>query len=169
MIAGGQTYSAVKIGTQTWTAEHMRHNAGVGNTHSYDNISADDETYGKLYDWVAAMEGSTTESAQGICAAGWHVPSDQDWTDLENHLGSATAGTQLTQLGSSGIGFEAKLAGHRTTNGSFNDRGEYASMWSSTESGGSFAHMRDLRTNRATLNRVAHSRGLGFSVRCLMD
>ncbi len=37
MVAGGITYSTVTIGSQTWTAENMKHAVTTGNAWSYDN------------------------------------------------------------------------------------------------------------------------------------
>ena len=61
--------------------------------------------YGLLYNWYAAINvgtgvgqipdpgnvnqvGGNNEDVniQGICPAGWHLPSDQEWTDLENGI-----------------------------------------------------------------------------------
>lgn len=61
--------------------------------------------YGLLYNWYAAINvgtgvgqtpdpgnvnqvGSSNEDVniQGICPKGWHLPSDQEWTDLENGI-----------------------------------------------------------------------------------
>ena len=36
------------------------------------------ETYGCLYDW---------ETACDICPDGWHLPSDDEWKELEMYLG----------------------------------------------------------------------------------
>ena len=179
MSASGIDYTAQVIGNQIWTTENMRHNAATGNTWSYNNDSANDAGgFGKLYDWTAAMEGSTTERAQGVCAAGWHVPSDDDWKILEGALGMSVAqqnttgwrgtdeGTQLKTGGSSG--FEAQLAGFRSTDGSFYVRGTYSHLWSSTESG-SNAYSRDLHTSGATVYRLTSYKAYGFSVRCLKD
>jgi uncharacterized protein (TIGR02145 family) len=179
MIAGGQTYSTVRIGDQIWTAENMRHDAVAVNTYTYpDDSAADVVTYGKLYDWAAAMEGSTV-SAQGICAAGWHVPSDSDWQVLEGHLGMSDAlqgainwrgadeGTQLKEGGSSG--FEAKLAGYRNGPGSFNSRGSHTYLWSSTPADDSKAYSRRLTVAYPTVGRNALSKLNGFSVRCVKN
>ncbi|PIU75308.1 MAG: hypothetical protein COS76_01505, partial [Candidatus Portnoybacteria bacterium CG06_land_8_20_14_3_00_39_12] len=38
---------------------------------------------GGLYQWNQAMCGSTTEGAQGICPAGWHIATDAEWCTLE--------------------------------------------------------------------------------------
>lgn len=51
---------------------------------------------GYLYNWPAATNGKVASSSaneigtneatriQGICPDGWHLPSDKEWTDLEN-------------------------------------------------------------------------------------
>ncbi|VVM17644.1 hypothetical protein BSPWISOXPB_6254, partial [uncultured Gammaproteobacteria bacterium] len=33
------------------------------------------------------MNGSKVKGAQGICASGWHIPTDGDWKTLEKYLG----------------------------------------------------------------------------------
>lgn len=62
-------------------------------------------SYGALYNWAAAINmgngaGQTPDPGiveqgggdkndvhiQGICPTGWHLPSDQEWTDLENGI-----------------------------------------------------------------------------------
>jgi uncharacterized protein (TIGR02145 family) len=126
------------------------------------------------------MEGSTMESAQGICALGWHVPSDKDWKDLEDYLGMSTddqevsnnwrgtdQGTQLKEVGTSG--FEAKLAGFRNTVGNFDGRGVNTHLWSSTAPVGGGAYRRALHSSSAGVHRNALSKVSGFSVRCLKD
>ncbi len=178
MSASGIDYTAQVIGNQIWTTENMRHNATNGNTWSYNNDSANDAGgYGKLYDWTAAMEGSTTEKARGVCAAGWHVPSDDDWMTLEGALGMSVAqqeahgwrGTEGTQLKTGGSsGFEAQLAGYRDTSGSFYYRGTTTDLWSSTESG-NYAYRRNLNASDATVLRSTDDKARGFSVRCLKN
>ena len=37
--------------------------------------------YGRLYNWYAV------DDARGLCPAGWHVPTDGEWTALETILG----------------------------------------------------------------------------------
>ncbi|WP_201339201.1 fibrobacter succinogenes major paralogous domain-containing protein [Isorropodon fossajaponicum symbiont] len=124
-----------------------------------------------------AMNGSTAEGAQGICATGWHIPSDGDWKTLEGELGMSTAdqdnpgfrgtdqGTQLKIGGDSG--FEARLAGVRATGGSV-DRDSTANLWSSTEVGAS-AWGRFLFSGSARVSRDSFSKSFGFSVWCLKD
>ena len=48
----------------------------------YNNDSATyAATYGKLYNWYAVND------PRGLAPAGWHVPSDAEWTELINCLG----------------------------------------------------------------------------------
>ena len=51
----------------------------------YDNDSATyAATYGKLYNWYAVND------PRGLAPAGWHVPSEAEWTELTNCLGGET-------------------------------------------------------------------------------
>ena len=100
----GNVYNTVQIGTgenaQCWMKENLRvklysdgqaHNlTNSQNTLSnndryyyYPNLTMTNEDsvhkYGLLYNWYAAMDGSTNEKAQGICPTGWHLPSKSDF------------------------------------------------------------------------------------------
>ena len=49
--------------------------------------------YGYQYNWYALMHGESSSNAnpsgvQGVCPDGWHVPSDAEWTQLENYVSS---------------------------------------------------------------------------------
>ena len=161
---------------------------------SEDNCTSD----GGLYQWGEAMQyaascngtGAPPNDAcaspvQGICPDGWHIPSHYEYTTLEREVcTSATCatdfpydestinwrgtdeGTKLKVGGSSG--FEGLLAGYRSTNGSFGNRGTYADIWSSLGSD-SNAWRRGLDSGRATVGRYAYSKLYGFSIRCLED
>ena len=106
----GNVYNTVKIGNQCWMKENLRTtryadgvNIPMGSTHSYtdpyryapDNNSSNVSTYGYLYNWPAVMHVASSSTAnpsgvQGICPNGWHVPSDAEWTQLTNYVGSQT-------------------------------------------------------------------------------
>jgi uncharacterized protein (TIGR02145 family) len=168
--------ASIKIGDQTWSASNVSLVPSAYNTlgtdywNAYSGIggSAADED-GYYYTWDAAMN---------VCPSGWKLPDDDDWKVLEGHLGMSAAeqvapgwrgtdeGTKLKVGGSSG--FEAKLAGYRSTNGSFYKRGDKTYLWSSTESG-SNAYRRYLNSSYATVGRETSSKAHGFSVRCLKD
>lgn len=105
----GNTYNTVKIGTQLWMAENLRatkYNDGTpipnvqgnsewgslttGGYSDYDNITSNSAIYGRLYNWyvVDNNAGTSNQSNGGknVCPTGWHVPSNGEWTILENFL-----------------------------------------------------------------------------------
>lgn len=108
----GNIYHTVVIGNQVWIVENLkttRYNDGTsiplvtGNTEWinlttpgycwYDNDITNKETYGALYNWYAVQTNK-------ICPAGWHVPSDSEWTALTDFLGGeSTAGGKLKEAG----------------------------------------------------------------------
>ena len=100
------TYNTVQIGDQCWMKENLRttHYADgtaipAGTTIYYiaayrfapNNDESNVATYGYLYNWYAVMHGAASSSAnpsgvQGICPAGWHMPSDAEWTQLTTYV-----------------------------------------------------------------------------------
>jgi uncharacterized protein (TIGR02145 family) len=49
---------------------------------NYDSNPANGSKYGKLYNWYAVND------PRGLAPEGYHVPTDAEWTKLENFLGS---------------------------------------------------------------------------------
>jgi uncharacterized protein (TIGR02145 family) len=177
----GQRYRIVTIGTQTWMAENLNFNASGSVCN--DNIPANCNIYGRLYDWATAMAGAASSNTnpsgvRGVCPAGWHLPSDAEWTVLTNFAGGvSTAGTRLkAKSGWSGIngngtdnfGFSALPGGDRSTNGSFDNVGTYGYWWTATESG-SNAFNRDMGSSNENVDENSSTKALGFSVRCVQD
>jgi|GEM_PF-180169 len=196
----GVTYNTVSIGGQCWLGKNLntKHKSdgtcinpgcpdassadnGLGRS-CYNNSEANCTTDGSLYAWSAAMDGSTTEGAQGICPTGWHVPSDGEQFILENYLKDsgqsclssrngagdcATAGSKIKIGGSTG--FNIETAGQRGADGSsFNYRTTHWGMWSSTQSS-TDAAFRWSYYNNTTIDRFIMSKTLGISLRCLKD
>ena len=48
---------------------------------NYDNDTTNGSKYGKLYNWYAVND------PRGLAPAGYHVPTDAEWTTLDNFLG----------------------------------------------------------------------------------
>ena len=114
MDIDGNTYNTVKIGDQCWMKENLRtkhysdgsaitqgvaEQIGIMDTSStlpyyyYIPDTVDVKTYGLFYNWAAAMHGAASSNAnpsgvQGICPDGWHLPSRQEWMQLQNYVGS---------------------------------------------------------------------------------
>ena len=95
----GQTYNTVQIGDQCWMAENMNIGTmingsndqidnGVIEKYCYDNVPANCDTYGGLYQWNELMQYETTQGIQGICPTGWHIATDEELKTLEGTVDS---------------------------------------------------------------------------------
>ena len=104
----GNTYSTVQIGAQCWMKENLRTTKYADGTPIeqgsspsmfipywyYPNGNPDSAPeYGLLYNGKALLRNNAPSSAnpsgiQGVCPDGWHVPSDAEWTQLTDYVGS---------------------------------------------------------------------------------
>jgi uncharacterized protein (TIGR02145 family) len=155
---------------------------GIVEKYCYANNAANCTTYGGLYQWAEAVQHTATPDSppiQGICPAGSHIPTDNEWKTLEMALGmtqvqaDATGwrgtdqGTQMKIGGSSGL--ELTFGGYSDNTNSWYLQGTYGYYWSSTQSGAS-AIWRSFATSNATVARSSNLSKLhSFSVRCLKD
>jgi uncharacterized protein (TIGR02145 family) len=137
---------------------------------------ATSQTYGLLYTWYAITD------SRNICPTGWHVPTDADWTHLEENLGGIlNAGSFLKEYGTShwlapyntdasNIScFTALPAGYRPSSGSFALLHNEAHFWSSTESEATKAYERSLTATSISVTRQGADKNSGLSVRCIKD
>jgi uncharacterized protein (TIGR02145 family) len=107
----GQNYSTVQIGDQCWMAENINigsmisvdssmTNNGIIEKYCYNNSYSNCMNYGGLYDWNEMMQYTTQEGIQGICPAGWHIPSESEYTILIDYLGGESiAGGKMKESG----------------------------------------------------------------------
>ncbi|NOZ47580.1 MAG: hypothetical protein GXO79_12485 [Chlorobi bacterium] len=223
----GNVYQTVTIGNQEWMAENLKvthypngtaiplvtdntewKNLSDNNTddaycYYNNNTSNEINTYGALYTWAAAMGDNAISSntnpsgVQGVCPDGWHLPSDEEWKQLEMYLGMSqvdadSAGwgrgtNEASKLaGNSGLwtdgslendttfgtsGFSALPSGYRDSyyDGSFYDLGDWGYWWSSTEGNSSGAYRRTLSYDNTDILRNSINKSNGFSVRCIGD
>jgi len=163
----GKTYRTVQIGSQTWMAENLNYEAS--GSKCYNNNSANCEKYGRLYNW---------ETALTVCPSGWHLPSDAEWTALENAVGgSSNAGTKLKATsgwssngnGTDNYGFSALPGGYGDSDGSFSNVEYYGRWWSSTEGSSDYAYYRIMDYDYSGVYRGYSGKSDLFSVRCLQD
>lgn len=142
----------------------------------YNNDSATyAATYGKLYNWYAVND------PRGLAPAGWHIPSDAEWTTLEICLGGASvAGGEMKETGiihwlspnygaTNSSDFTALPGGYRNYTGLFGNVGVYGYWWSSTSQSGAGAWARQLRYNDDDIIITSEAKKNGLSVRCLRD
>lgn len=191
----GNNYITVKIGNQWWMAENLktiRYNNGTiipnvtdkdawsslisGGYCWYNNDIANKSFYGALYNWHAV-------NTARLCPAGWHVPTDNDWTILVDYAGgSDIAGINLKEAGISHwvyydyyqdtratneTGFTALPGGFRNIQSTFYSLGSSGYWWSATESQTDRAWARSLYSSSPGIWRINDDIRSGFSVRCI--
>jgi len=160
-------YKIAVIGKQTWMAENL--NYASEDSKCYHDNSDNCDIYGRLYDWVTAMD---------VCLDGWHIPSDAEWDVLIDYAGgSSTAGKHLKAAsgwhsggnGTDRYGFSALPGGRGSSDGSFSSIGSGGRWWSASENYRNGAYHRRMYYSNDNVG-LSYDGGPGlFSVRCLMD
>lgn len=184
-IRDSHVYRMVTVGTQVWMAENLAYlpqvnpSSGGSDTDNYYYVygyqgtnttaakdSANYTLYGVLYNYPAAKTA---------CPAGWHLPSDAEWTILREYLGTesgikakSTSGWFDNKNGSNSSGFNGRPSGTRSKSGDFMNITFYAYYWSSTEIGSRTWNVY-LSYNSDNLVHDNREWGNGFSIRCLKD
>ena len=213
----GNTYDYLTYGDQVWTVDNAQmvtyrdgtpipqvtdqtewSNLSTGAWCYYDN----DPAKGKLYNWYAVMGIHDTDPNtlnKEFAPEGWHVPSDSEWTTLENYLitngynydgtttgnkigkamASITGWSSSTEIGAPGNDqslnnrsyFNAFPSGTRYPVSSFGNSQYRAYYWSSTEVSfeSTSALFRLLGREWFYLNSDQQSKKFGFSVRFVRD
>jgi uncharacterized protein (TIGR02145 family) len=151
-------------------------NAKTGAWCYYDNDPENGKIYGKLYNWYAVND------PRGLAPEGWHIPTDYEWTELENCLGGKdVTGGKLKEKGtihwktpntgaSNEAGFSALPGGWRSFyTGGFDRVGFAGYWWSASENNAPFAWNRYLGHNYSQLERYYYCKPIGFSVRCVKN
>jgi uncharacterized protein (TIGR02145 family) len=162
----GQKYKTVKIGNQVWMAENLRFN--IGDSWCYENNENNCNRYGRLYDW---------NMAKIACPKGWHLPSNDEWTELVTVVGVGTAGKKLKSTsdwvengnGTDDFGFSALPGGRSDTYGSFEYVGKGGNWWTATELEDGKAYTQFMGFVKDNVDEYADGKGRGFSVRCVQD
>ena len=192
------TLKSVKIGEQVWSVENLNTDRfangdlipeaksdeewkSVGEKGQpawcyYNNDIDNGSVYGKLYNWYAVAD------PRGLCPTGWHVPSDGEWTTLENVLGgSDIAGGKMKETGSThwespntnatnSSGFKGLPGGCRNFDGWCNSIGATGSWWSATQGSAKSSYQRLLYYPSSDLfSYPQFPKTYGFSVRCIKD
>lgn len=177
--------------------------------------SSNTQLYGLLYNWNAAVDTFNTTYTEtsvntsetdavsatfnghrrGICPEGWHVPSDSEWTVLENYVKSlnsyqcgndsthiakalassfgwrnsqTTCAVGCSPLMNNAVGYNAVPAGNYYGWG-FGYFNENAFMWSSSQSTNAEALSRNLSYYSPNVIRNYYYKDYGYSVRCIWD
>ncbi|MDG5816906.1 InlB B-repeat-containing protein [Chitinispirillales bacterium ANBcel5] len=206
----GNSYTTVQIGNQVWTVENLRTTRYTDSTliphvtdnSEWSNLSTpaycwynndDTQGYGALYNWWVVDPANP----KNIAPEGWRVPTDEDWTELQNYLiangynwdGSTTGNKIGKALASDGGEWitdsrEGRVGNDQSSNNSSDFSalpggfrlprgigivGGNGAWWSATELDASVAYGRRLRYEDEALGRDVYNKGCGFSVRLLRD
>jgi uncharacterized protein (TIGR02145 family) len=203
----GNEYQTVWIGGQNWMAENLKtatYNDGTSIELAESSIDWNNytsgaycwylndqaqyaETYGALYNWYAVNTGN-------LCPDGWHVPTDEEWKNLEMELGmshnivndtmdrgtnqgSLLAGNrgfwengsliQNDEFGKSG--FLALPSGYRWFEGHYSQDSLSCIYWSASEYNNRIAWYRAISYDISSVIRYNQLKNYGFSVRCVKD
>jgi len=197
----GQKYGVATIGDRKWMTKNLNFETD-GGSWCYENMTVDApdscEKYGRLYDWATAMnidasynntkwDGSDV-GHQGICPAGWHLPSVAEWDSLM----AAVRRTYTGVLDSNGaklkakngwgsnclnncngtdeFGFSALPGGYyNISTNNFSNKGSTGSWWAGTDTTYNKAY-NYLIFNATTSTRKSNTgdKGIdGRSVRCV--
>ena len=190
----GNVYKTVTIGKQVWMAENLKttkYNDGTAIPMVSDNkawealatpasccynkdATINKNTFGVLYNWYAV-------STKKLCPAGWHVPTDAEWTTLTSYLGGeSVAGGKLREPGTTHwekpntgatneSGFLALPGGYRNNHGAFANVGFFGFWWSATEYVATASWCRTMGCGGKDVLRNFSLKKNGYSVRCIKD
>ena len=162
--------------------------------------SDNNQTKGKLYNWYAVMGIHDTDPDtpnKEFAPDGWRVPTDSEWTSLENYLidngynydGTTTGnkiakamasttgwnnseragGTGNNQSSNNSSGFNAFPQGIRVYGGAFLHSNDLIHLWSNTEINTDDAWHRNISSYTIDLQRINNSQQNGASVRFVRD
>jgi uncharacterized protein (TIGR02145 family) len=163
----GTVYPCVQMPDGKWWFTKNLSYASA-NSHVYNNDSANEAIYGRLYPW---------DDLASACPPGCHIPTDAEWTALTTAIGEDVAGTKLkassalwiTNTGTDDYGFSALPAGYRDYDETFYCLGDYATFWSSSEYDASNVLGRYLGGDGAGVSSGCYYKTTGFSLRCIVD
>lgn len=207
----GNVYNTVQIGSQCWLQQDLKvthypngdvipeiSDISVWAALADDNISDGYYFYGftHLYSYSAAIGDDWVRDNnvnQGICPDGWHLPSDDEWKELEKELGMSQAnadatgwrgtdeGGKLKDIGTTwwlapntgatnSSGFRALGTGyihsnHHTTGAAWGA----GYWWTSTENNSTTAWYRSLQYDKTDVYRENYEKSFGRAVRCVKD
>jgi uncharacterized protein (TIGR02145 family) len=204
----GNIYSTVIIGEQEWMAENLKvthygngDQIQTGYSDSqwaslfsgayavYNDDSDNGEIFGNLYNWYAVND------ERGICPDDYHIPSDEEWMELEMSIGmsydeahnegyrGSNEGSQIA--GNAEFWYDGNLennedfgasfllalpGGYReSNNGIYLNIGTNGTFWSSSSVLSNTAWHRKLTYDNTQVFRLGSYMRHGFSVRCVRD
>lgn len=163
----GKSYKSIKIGNQVWMAENLAYKPDIGNYCAYKNDNSYIARFGYLYEW---------ETACSVCPSGWHLPSDAEWEQLLDFVGSnpglklkAKNGWKIND-GTDEFRFSALPCG--TSDGKYFSISTdmWGSWWTSTECSSTTAwQIHVISGSNSVGHNCNYTKKADYSVRCIKD
>ncbi len=178
-LRDGKTYPTVLLGTQCWMQKNLDYGSAISavnhqkdnclaEKYCYNDIASNCSLYGGLYQWDEMMQFMDTPAQQGLCPAGWHIPTQAEWLVLFNYYqGQGLAGKPMQDSIISG--FKALENGVNYSNASWNFKGFASIFWTSTPSGSIKAVSHGMNLINFSVSDYYSNRSNAFGVRCVRD
>ena len=204
-----EVYKAVKIGNQQWmtknlSADKFRNGDEIMEAGSYiqwrmagekkqpawcyyQDDPANGEKFGRIYNWYAVND------PRGLAPEGWHIPTDEEWTELTDFLGDnahqkikSRSGWEKVPgkpdeddfngykgNGNDESGFNGQPGGFRRFSGRCYDEGIQTNWWTATpqsdEPENAWSRGVTNSIEYGYVSRSATSKGNGYYVRCIKN
>ncbi len=139
----------------------------------YGNKAENCDTYGALYQWDEAMGHGEIEGSPGICPPGWHIPTLDEWRELELYY-KEDLGTEAGEnlMWGSRSGFEMLYSGYLIfAERKYYDVGQAGYTWSSNINPdiNHLAMARSVFNGKSEFQEDTFQRVSGLPVRCMAD
>ncbi|MGB5989770.1 MAG: fibrobacter succinogenes major paralogous domain-containing protein [Marinifilaceae bacterium] len=194
----GKTYKSIIIGKQIWMSENLAYLPEINKKHQssisearyyvymYNGVNIKEaqnsdnyKNYGVLYNYKAAIQS---------VPKGWHIPSDEEWKELEIYIGILKEQTNnINFRGSENISIKSRSINMWTNNngtnyyglnifpaGIINDSffkkaGNSSFLWTSSESSSTNVWSREFSHIHPGISRTRQNKRYGLSIRCIKD
>ena len=183
----GNVYESVRIGKYCWFTSNLsstkysdgREIANVMKYQSnlYPNVDENTDIHGFLYDWYAAIDTSKnsispTTQVQGVCPAGWFLPTEEQFADLYNNdvITLNSPNYWINNAGTNETGFNALPSGrYNAQTGRYEDLGAECWFLSCAPKGISSSNSGNISYYCQMMRIVSTPLADGYSVRCVRE
>ncbi len=191
-----QIYKMVKIGSQVWMAENLNYADSTkypGLLGGRSSCHQDDESncskYGRLYNWAASMDSAgvfssnakgcgyrksctVTYPVRGVCPAGWHLPSYDEWNELFEATGRSAYAIQAKGFSNwydanDDYGLSLIPSGFFNSPDSYGNLGSHAHIQTSSNYDSDYAYLLTVYSDVYELEY--YYKTSRYAVRCLKD
>ena len=178
-------YASVNINNLCWMASNLRtthfsDGRDIANVYEYTSYlypstAENVAIYGRLYDWYDAVDAGRQTRAvqvQGICPAGWRLPTEEDFAILDSIFLPNLRSTSywVVNNGNNSTGLDLRPSGMYDFDAAkYKDLLCNAYLWSATATSSSEAHCRMATYYCDTLINLICNKQNAYSVRCVKD